>query len=503
MQCRVCLDCNSKCYKSLFVHDGGIAISQIIQYCADVLISEDDDLPSQACTKCCEEAMVAFTFVKKCRQSDSELRVQQVLEKQKQPATNSSPYSETIPGQSYQEPIEPRPTEDGVEILHELVDVPFQDGFSKEEEFPVEYLEQYDDTEDEINVIPDAEIQSFPLNDLAGSVSSSFRYCCYGDCMLKFVSKDELNDHMHSQHQAQDDAENSVHSNHRCDNCDRCFSSAQELCTHQRLLQLKRALIRPLTAKGRPKKHPCLFSSPIKKCCDCYASFSTIESLLAHTDQQHSVRRTVHDSTRPVRCEICYKLFQHEANLRRHQHVAYKPRNYSCGTCGACFVTPSQLATHEHVHADERKHTCQECGASFKKEQNLKMHSLLHREKQEVCKICGLRFHRKSNLRMHQRVHSDAYYSVCPHCGKQCKNRSRLSEHLKVHTKDKSLECRYCSKRFAYCTDRKRHEMSHTGDYPFVCGCAKKFTRNAPFLRHRSKCQDADKTKPNEINGEI
>uniref|UniRef100_A0A182W7S2 Protein krueppel n=1 Tax=Anopheles minimus TaxID=112268 RepID=A0A182W7S2_9DIPT len=481
--CRICLEyCDDCAY--LFTESNGVTFAEIIQFCANIQISEDDDLPSQVCLTCCEDAEAAYIFVKKCRQSEHTLQAQKLLSNPIVSADISTPH---IKGTA-----EARTEELLVELVSDAshTESTTQHMPDNDDIYADEYL---DEMEIENFSQDSADLQSFDEDraltwlENRSECDSSY-FCCYSDCILTFHTKRVLKDHISIQHPPRDEQKQKIpHAHHNCDNCDQTFSSEKELGTHELLLQLKKSMLNP-ASRGRPKAYPCLFNSEDKKCCDCYASFPTIESLLEHTMQRHSIRKTVKDPTRTVRCVLCFKLFRSKSSLYAHQNAPYKPRNYTCNECGASFLTPSRLSAHETAHSTERKFKCTECEASFKNEQNLNTHALLHREKKEVCSTCGLRFHRKSNLRMHQRVHSDAYYTACPHCDKKCKNQSQLKEHLKVHTKEKTLACRYCAKRFMYTSDRKRHEMIHTGKYPFTCGCSKKFSRNRLYMRHKAKC---------------
>ncbi|XP_052897101.1 zinc finger protein 586-like [Anopheles moucheti] len=493
LQCRVCLEYSENC-TLLFAESCGITLAEIIQFCADVKIADDDDLPSQVCLTCSKDAEVAYTFVQKCQQSDRELQTQKTSRNPIQTTTTQGKTHELLV-----ELISESPRIDNQLFSDETVEqnvstTRSDDSFTKDEPptddiYVIEYLDEDEirnssqEFEDQ-NIVENADLTT--LNDQ--SESNSSYYCCYSDCTMTFHTKHELKDHINLQHVLDIGEQDIANTHHYCNNCGHTFSSENELISHELLLQLKKSLITPVS-RGRPKTYPCLFNAEEKKCCDCYASFPTIESLLQHTMQRHSIRKTVLDPTRSVRCEVCFKLFRSKSSLHSHQNAPYKPRNYRCTTCGDSFLTPSRLAVHKAVHSAERNFKCVECGASFKNEQNLNTHALLHREKKEMCSTCGLRFHRKSNLRMHQRVHSDAYYTVCPHCDKKYKNQSQLKEHLKVHTKEKTLGCRYCAKRFMYTSDRKRHEMIHTGKYPFTCDCSKKFSRNRLYMRHIEKCK--------------
>ncbi|XP_055545598.1 zinc finger protein OZF-like isoform X2 [Wyeomyia smithii] len=225
-----------------------------------------------------------------------------------------------------------------------------------------------------------------------------------------------------------------------------------------------------------------------KICCGCYKSFANEADLRAHSLEQHEIRKNAVDESRPLQCDICFKLFRTLESLRIHQRFVYRPKNFVCSTCNRAFDTRSKLVNHSLVHSEQRSYQCDKCDKAFKKAVDLKSHQLLHNEKQEECTICGLRFHRKSNLKMHMRKHKNTFFYACPDCPKQFKNNSHLKEHYKVHTKQKPYNCRFCERRFAYCSDRKRHEMTHTGDYPFECQCLKKFARKTTYDKHVSVC---------------
>uniref|UniRef100_A0A182QF34 Protein krueppel n=1 Tax=Anopheles farauti TaxID=69004 RepID=A0A182QF34_9DIPT len=429
-QCRVCLDYTTN-YLPLFVHcSDGTTLAQIIQFCADVQIAEDDDLPSHVCLKCSEDAKLAHMFVKRCRQSNNELRALYIRGNLNIDVVNKSGSNSTI-----QEEIQTKR-----ELLQRIIVEA-----SEEESEPFE-IETLDEHLDEVG--RHIALQDNPRDD---------------DGFIEEYLEDSTD---------QDETNEENGGSPALTGWSESDSFAQAVyCCHME-----------------------------KKCCDCYDTFPTIEALLEHSAKQHSIRRTVHDPARPVRCVVCFKLFRCKLTLTHHQNAPYKPRNHRCSTCGVSFRTHSQLATHATIHTTERKYVCEECDAVFKNYANLKSHTLLHSEKREVCETCGMRFHRKSNLRMHQRVHSEAYYCVCPHCDRKYKNRSQLREHMKVHTKEKPLGCRYCGKWYRYASDRKRHEMTHTGDYPFVCVCSKMYSRSRPYDRHVSKCKMAiHKNKEQEM----
>uniref|UniRef100_A0AAG5DT55 Protein krueppel n=1 Tax=Anopheles atroparvus TaxID=41427 RepID=A0AAG5DT55_ANOAO len=516
-KCRVCLDYSSTC-TSLFSKHNGASVAQMISFCAGVQITEEDDLPPYACERCCKEATLAYMFVNKCRKSDAELRTQQILGRATEdvPGERSDCLENVLLSEEHSEvkneaaylalelcAVETLEETDGNASVHSWQDRT-EDNECEEVEDDTNdcemHVEEYlDDSDTERTAQPsigpeegNTEKTGVPSKWNRSNQRTVGTYvCCHTECKITFDTKHMLQEHLHALHQADErkrkDANDTAHN--RCRNCDESFPSEGELNVHENRLKLKQAAL-SRRRFGRPRLYPSsVFDAPEKICCGCFERFPTTEALLAHSETTHAVRKTATDPTRPVQCQICYKLFRSEALVRTHRIAVYKPRNHCCTDCGSSYSTASKLASHQAQHHSGRVYVCEECGTHLKSEQNLKMHGLLHREKREVCKTCGLRFHRKSNLKMHQRIHEDTFYHVCPNCPKQLKTLTQLKEHLKVHTKEKPYGCRYCDKRFRYFSDRSRHEMVHTGNYPFECStCLKKFARSLSYYRHVSKC---------------
>lgn len=321
--------------------------------------------------------------------------------------------------------------------------------------------------------------------------------CCGTRCRAVMATEQQLAEHIvriHLPHREPD-------SNEKPFECNRCyarFQSEKSLSLHSRKsshcpLCLKICYNQSEKRIHMHQVHGQLSSNTIPKstkkiCCGCYKSFDDQEDLRRHSMEQHAIRKNAVDESRPLQCDICYKLFRTLESLRIHQRFVYRPKNFTCLTCSRAFDTRSKLTNHSLVHSQQRSYQCDKCDKAFKKAVDLKSHQLLHNDKKEECTICGLRFHRKSNLKMHMRKHQNTFFYACPDCPKQFKNNSHLKEHYKVHTKQKPYNCRFCERRFAYCSDRKRHEMTHTGDYPFECQCLKKFTRKTTYEKHLSVC---------------
>ncbi|XP_055638628.1 zinc finger protein 846-like [Toxorhynchites rutilus septentrionalis] len=380
-----------------------------------------------------------------------------------------------------------------------------------DQEFLVEYLE--DDFKSDVLIDENSEYDQEMGMEIHEEVKSDSNetscttsmapkrfMCCGARCRAVFDTQEELLEHSEQKHFPHRKCKSSKKP-FECKQCFSHFSTEKKLLHHsskstectlcsQMFSSLKQQRLHMHKVHGHPDPEA-ENNSQKKICCGCYQSFDSDMDLRLHTEQQHSIRKSAVDDTRPLQCNVCYKRFRTAESLRIHQRFVYRPKNFVCTACSRAFDTHSKLITHQLVHSNERKFKCDKCVKSFKKEIDLKSHSLLHEEKQEMCTVCGLRFHRKSNLKMHMRKHQDTFFYACSDCPKQFKNHSHLNEHYKVHSKQKPYDCRYCEKSFAYFSDRKRHEMTHTGKYPFECICSKKFARKTTFQKHTDICQES------------
>ncbi|XP_055595890.1 oocyte zinc finger protein XlCOF6-like [Uranotaenia lowii] len=374
--------------------------------------------------------------------------------------------------------------------------------------FVIEYLDANSVTQESVNneqsqdswsdddVLTDGEA---PISFVEGQKKY---VCCGMRCKNAFVSFDELKKHSNEIHFTTKQARN----DEKPFECPICYarfavervlvhhSEKSGLCFMCKTLCSSPAEMRMHLYQIHDQQMPLVQSETVTKiCCGCYEEFDSETSLRKHSEEEHSIRRSAVDPTRPLQCNICFKLFRTMASLRIHQRTVYKPKKFTCTVCKRAFETRSKLNAHEMSHSAERNFPCGTCDKSFKKEVDLRAHLLLHSEKKEVCSECGMRFHRKSNLKMHMRKHQDTFFYACSECPKKFKNNSHLKEHFKVHSGQKPYGCSFCEKAFAYFSDRKRHEMTHTGDYPFHCEtCGKNFTRKSHWNKHLTVCQTTD-----------
>ncbi|XP_053694659.1 zinc finger protein 16-like [Sabethes cyaneus] len=377
--------------------------------------------------------------------------------------------------------------------------------------FLVEYLDDdfgtellVDESMNEIHLESDQYKAPTELKDklrISGNITEANKYICCGTrCRAVMNTEQQLAEHTVQVHLPDRETDSSMTKAFECSTCYARFKSEKSLSLHTRRSSHCQLCSKLCFSQSEKRLHmrqvhgqlssPLMTKTSKKICCGCYKSFDNEEDLRKHSLEEHEIRKSAVDESRPFQCDICYKLFRTLESLRIHQRFVYRPKNFTCSTCNRAFDTRSKLTNHSLVHTEQRNYKCDKCDKAFKKSLDLKSHQLLHNDKQEECSICGLRFHRKSNLKMHMRKHQSTFFYACPDCPKQFKNNSHLKEHYKVHTKQKPYNCRFCERRFGYCSDRKRHEMTHTGDYPFECLCLKKFARKTTFDKHISICPE-------------
>ncbi|XP_078027307.1 uncharacterized protein LOC144464387 [Epinephelus lanceolatus] len=167
---------------------------------------------------------------------------------------------------------------------------------------------------------------------------------------------------------------------------------------------------------------------------------------------------------KPLKCDICGKVFEYKSKLQRHlnSHTGEKP--FSCKTCGKRFSVKSELKRHCRVHTGEKPHTCHVCGRAFGHNGNLLVHMRTHTgEKPYTCKVCGRAFGHNDVLLAHMRTHTGEKPYTCKVCGRAFGRNGDLLVHMRTHTGEKPYICKTCGKHFRSSSNLTVHMRTHTG----------------------------------------
>ncbi|XP_049434503.1 zinc finger protein 664-like isoform X25 [Epinephelus fuscoguttatus] len=138
---------------------------------------------------------------------------------------------------------------------------------------------------------------------------------------------------------------------------------------------------------------------------------------------------------KPLKCDICGKVFEYKSKLQRHLNSHTGEKQFSCKTCGKGVSDTSALSAHIRTHTGEKPFLCKTCGKRFNDASVLKSHIRIHTgEKPHTCKICGRGFRRNGDLLVHMRTHSGEKPYTCKTCGKHFRSSNNLTGHMRTHT---------------------------------------------------------------------
>ncbi|XP_058840640.1 zinc finger protein ZFP2-like isoform X2 [Topomyia yanbarensis] len=245
-------------------------------------------------------------------------------------------------------------------------------------------------------------------------------------------------------------------------------------------------------------------------CTMCSKSFKIRQHLLIHShthvDLQQRIEQSV-DMKPTYSCSKCTKVFINRGNLINHSAECHgNVKNFSCEICFKSFKYNVQLRIHMRTHSGERPHTCEICHRGFSQLSNLRSHRKVHSKvKPYKCQLCLKSFTMLDNLSVHSlKCVKDKYR--CTLCSKSFAKEGNLISHLQCHSEgvvEKNFKCEMCPKSFKNKEDWKRHVRVHTGEKPYICDiCNKGFAQKANLLSHRKthlkpeivfKCERCDK----------
>ncbi|XP_072947099.1 uncharacterized protein [Epargyreus clarus] len=185
----------------------------------------------------------------------------------------------------------------------------------------------------------------------------------------------------------------------QCHICRKWYSTKVNLKIHRRIHQ----------NKGGGNSRSRTRSTDRYECDCCNATFNRREKLWEHKAEAHRGAMT-------VRCEVCRKCFEDEAELAAHDgnHTADE-RAGRCSECGATFARYEQLRRHRAcAHsatppAARLPHACSQCGKRFGHAHSLTRHMHNHARQLYRCVVCKASFVRADQLAQHLNSHLADY----------------------------------------------------------------------------------------------
>ncbi|KAK7082639.1 PR domain zinc finger protein 10, partial [Halocaridina rubra] len=203
-----------------------------------------------------------------------------------------------------------------------------------------------------------------------------------------------------------------------------------------------------------------------KICPQCKKVFDTDEALYLHIDEHGAFHA---GSSKPYKCNYCYKSFTRRFRLEAHKSVhgneADKP--FRCNLCLRKFLSNSALTAHIRFHIEGCKgYDCPICREGFFSMAGLKAHVKTHCVNGEyICPSCKKVFSSYSKIRRHIRSYHSLMPHVCSICSKEMPSVDKLKIHMLSHSDRRDFLCPECGKRFKRKDKLKEHsKRMHSGE---------------------------------------
>ncbi|XP_028171073.1 telomere zinc finger-associated protein-like isoform X2 [Ostrinia furnacalis] len=436
--CRVCLRSDIKIRKkciSLFERHKDALICDNISSIANVVIKQNDGLPSEICPDCLLELDTAVTFKAKCENSNIILLG-------------------TLPGNQITQL-----TEFSIDMKLEQIKKEEPDDYVDDKDFEVEYLDTDVDFGLDLDQIGKQETQVETLN---VKPNKETQFECH-DCGEFFKSKCKLKVHWKRVH---------LLDKLVCETCKRAFKSTKAYVRHVKSNNRSCLIAKKVTVEGIGKQR-------VFHCKDCAYKSRRIKDIQTHL--------VTHNGDRPFQCDLCQKRFTQQGSLQSHKETTHKLylKEITCQYCGKFLRGRNRIYLHLKTHTDKQvqcdickkvlsnkkilvnhlqRHTgvkmftCETCASPFYTLSDLCNHRrTIHQKGQHIykCEICGYTTYRSETLKKHKARHT-ADRIPCLVCGMFVANADELLQHQKRHL-FKKYECPYCQLKYARRDSRNKH----------------------------------------------
>lgn len=246
-------------------------------------------------------------------------------------------------------------------------------------------------------------------------------------------------------------------------------------------------------------------------CPKCKIECSSWYSLKTHCDTEHEIMPVVscscgitlksksvmykhvqdHRNPNVLACDKCPRITKTLAAFNKHKmrHIPKSERKFCCASCDRIFTTKDALKSHEksHIPIEQRKiYHCDMCNMKFTTRSSAASHKRVVHDKIKgyVCDLCGYACGTNGELRQHRAIHSDDKPYVCRQCSKPFKTYSNLKTHIDTH-EETSYECYICRRVLNSRRTLRKHLLVHEDKCRHVCSyCNKAFKRRQTLKVH-------------------
>ncbi|XP_065088444.1 zinc finger protein OZF-like [Ochlerotatus camptorhynchus] len=522
--CRICSE-TAVTVISLREAVDGNSLADMLRYCVNLEIDQDDGLPYQCCTKCKHDLLVAHKLVIRCHQSDTKFRELLLETKSK---SRHPPEDDLIPMLTEddiktelaidEEDFDPqeRVYADPLYAAHLVLDikptVKNEKGDKTEEVTDADEGDEWDDDKDEdydpsnVETVMDDDDDDDIKEGKPRSKKKKTapERCCR--CRFKLTTMEEAREHSKTVHLSKrcTDPEKIAAKPFECDICFKRYTNKKAWRQHKSLLfiknkfqcdqcdlsfRLERTLMQHKDSHNNVIQPYSRRKDQLPRCCACYEQFDTDELLKKHADEVHYPESlSTDDKSNQFPCDLCHRRYKSMRILREHQSKPYRVTQYQCATCGRTYRDKSALADHERSHQEERAFICPVCSKPFAMRDSFRKHVKAHSVAQDrfKCEICGKGFKARANLKCHLITHNPQHRPIlCTLCPATFARKICLQAHMKLHTGEKPYKCDQCDAAYTFATDLKRHIMAHNGIKPYVCTiCGRGYPRRDYLRKH-------------------